>query len=114
MDLKRLSSKAKELVDKRGGSESVKEDADELRGIAKGGGSLADKAKAAAAAIKEPGAETPDAPEATPAAAAAEPERGRSDENVKRDRHHERAGGGRHGGKGRHRGRGGGAGGGTV
>lgn len=63
MDLKRLSQQAKRLIDKRGGSKSLKEDADELRDIARGEGSLSDKAKAAAGAIKEPGAaKEPDAP----------------------------------------------------
>jgi hypothetical protein len=62
MDLKRLSQQAKRLIDKRGGSKSLKEDADELRDIARGQGSLSDKAKAAADAIKEPGAKEPDAP----------------------------------------------------
>ena len=58
MDLKRLTNRAKDLVEKRGGPESVKEDAGELRDIAKGQDSLKDKAKAAAEAIKEPGAES--------------------------------------------------------
>jgi hypothetical protein len=62
MDFKRLSQQAKRLIDKRGGSKSLKEDADELRDIARGQGSLSDKAKAAADAIKEPGAKEPDAP----------------------------------------------------
>ena len=66
MDLKKLGQQAKSLVDKRGGSESVKEDADELKDIAKSQGSLADKAKAAVEAIKEPGAaDEPAAPVAT-------------------------------------------------
>ena len=56
MDLKRLFSKGKKIVDDRGGVESLKQDAAELQGIAKGKGSLSDKAKGAAAAIKEPGA----------------------------------------------------------
>ena len=55
MDLKRITDRAKDLVDKRGGTDSVKEDAEELKQIAKGEGSLADKAKAAVAAIKDPG-----------------------------------------------------------
>ena len=55
-NLKRIGDKAKEQVDKRGGTDSLKEDADELKGIAKGEGSLKDKAKAAGKAIKEPGA----------------------------------------------------------
>jgi hypothetical protein len=62
MDFKRLSQQAKRLIDRRGGSKSLKEDADELRDIARGEGSLSDKAKAAADAIKEPGAKEPEAP----------------------------------------------------
>jgi hypothetical protein len=56
MDLKRLFNKGKKVVDERGGVESLKEDATELTDIAKGKGSLTDKAKGAAAAIKDPGA----------------------------------------------------------
>jgi hypothetical protein len=56
MDLKRLTNRAKDLVEKRGGADSVKEDAAELKDIASGQGALKDKAKAAAKAIKEPGA----------------------------------------------------------
>jgi hypothetical protein len=56
MDLKRLTNRAKDLVEKRGGADSVKQDAGELRDVAKGQGSLKDKAKAAAEAIKQPGA----------------------------------------------------------
>jgi hypothetical protein len=59
VNLRRLADKAKQQVDKRGGSENLKEDADELKGIAKGKGSLKDKAKAAGKAIKDPGAEKP-------------------------------------------------------
>ena len=55
MDLKRLFNKGKKIVDDRGGVDSLKEDAQELAGIAKGKGSLTDKAKEAAAAVKEPG-----------------------------------------------------------
>jgi hypothetical protein len=56
MDLKRLFNKGKKVVDERGGVDSLKEDAGELTDIAKGKGSLSDKAKEAAAAIKDPGA----------------------------------------------------------
>jgi hypothetical protein len=63
MNLGQLASKARDLVQKRGGTDSVKEDAQELRDIASGSGSLGDKAKAAAEAVKDPGAE-----EATPPA----------------------------------------------
>jgi hypothetical protein len=62
MDLKNLQRKAKQLIDKRGGTESLKEDAQELRDIARGGGSTGDKAKRAADALKEPGAARPDTP----------------------------------------------------
>jgi hypothetical protein len=56
MDLKKLGDQAKKAVDKRGGTDSLKEDASELAGIAKRkGGSLTDKAKDAAKAIKDPG-----------------------------------------------------------
>ena len=55
--LKKVADKAKEQVDKRGGTDALKEDANELKGIAKGKGSLKDKAKAAGKAIKDPGAE---------------------------------------------------------
>jgi hypothetical protein len=59
MDFKRLTNRAKDLVDKRGGSDSLKEDAGELKDIAKGKGSIGDKAKAAKEAIRKPGAEEP-------------------------------------------------------
>ena len=75
MDFKRLSQQAKRLIDRRGGTKSLKEDADELRDIARGEGSLSDKAKAAADAIKEPGAKEPGAkePDAPPPAAPPQP-----------------------------------------
>jgi hypothetical protein len=56
MDLKRLFKRTKQTIDERGGVGSLKEDAEELKGVAKGKGSLADKAKRAAEAVKEPGA----------------------------------------------------------
>lgn len=62
VDFKKLGQQAKTLVDKRGGTEAVKEDAEQLRAIARGKGSLADKAKAAAEALKTPGAEAEKAP----------------------------------------------------
>ncbi len=54
-NLGRLAKRAKDVMEKRGGSDALKGDADELKGIAKGKGSLTDKAKAAAGALKEPG-----------------------------------------------------------
>lgn len=56
MDFNKLANQAKKLVDKRGGMESVKEDALELKNIAGEKGSLAEKAKEAAASLKDPGA----------------------------------------------------------
>jgi hypothetical protein len=55
MDFKKLADKAKETIDKRGGVDSLKADAEELKKVARGRGSLTDKAKAAAAALKDPG-----------------------------------------------------------
>ncbi|HVX33292.1 MAG TPA: hypothetical protein VHA80_09150 [Solirubrobacterales bacterium] len=66
MDLKNLFNKGKRIVDQRGCVDSLKEDAQELAGIAKDKGSLADKAKEAAAAVKEPGANEPDPQERHP------------------------------------------------
>src|SRR3954452_4715570 len=48
MDLRTLQRKAKELIDRRGGTTSLKEDAEELRDIAKGPGSASGKTKRAA------------------------------------------------------------------
>ena len=62
MNFRNLQRKAKELVDRRGGTDSLKADADELKNIAKGPGSVADKAKRAGDALKEPGAKHPDPP----------------------------------------------------
>jgi hypothetical protein len=56
MDLSRLTSKAKELFTRRGGTEAAKEDAQELKDIARSDASLGDKAKEGFEAIKDPGA----------------------------------------------------------
>jgi hypothetical protein len=56
MDLKGLADKAKQVFQQRGGATAAKEDAQELRDISHEQGSMTDKAKDAAAAIKEPGA----------------------------------------------------------
>jgi hypothetical protein len=72
MDLKKLAAKAKDTIDKRGGVESLKADAEELKKVAKGEGSLTDKAKKAAKAIKEPGAKAGDG-EMRPAQGAGHP-----------------------------------------
>ena len=44
MDLGKLAEKAKGLVAKRGGTDSLKKDAEELKDIAGGNGSVTDKA----------------------------------------------------------------------
>lgn len=57
-----IANKAKQAVDKRGGVDALKGDAAELKEIAKGKGSLKDKAKAAGGALKDPGKAEGDAP----------------------------------------------------
>jgi hypothetical protein len=56
MDLSRLTSKAKDIFAKRGGTEAAKKDAQELKDIARSDASLGDKAKAGVEALKDPGA----------------------------------------------------------
>jgi hypothetical protein len=65
MNWKAMADKAKQTFQQRGGSEAAKGDAEELRDIARGQGSITDKAKEAAAAIREPGAHRPDSPDAS-------------------------------------------------
>lgn len=60
MHLGKLFKRGKKAVDDRGGVESLKEDAEELKGVATSKGSIADKAKGAAKAVKDPGAPGPD------------------------------------------------------
>ena len=60
MNFKSLRRKAVQMIEKRGGNQSVKEDAQELMDIAKGQGTLSDKAKRAGDALKDPGAKGPD------------------------------------------------------
>jgi hypothetical protein len=65
MDWKRIANRAKEQIDKRGGTEGLKRDATKVKDIARSQGSLTDKAKQAAEALKQPtGAE--EASEAAP------------------------------------------------
>jgi len=56
MKLGKIAQMAKQQIDKRGGTDALKQDAEELRNIAKGPGSAGDKAKRAADALKDPGA----------------------------------------------------------
>ena len=55
VNFRSLADRAKKVVDKRGGTDALKEDAEELKDIATGKGSASDKAKAAAEALKDPG-----------------------------------------------------------
>jgi hypothetical protein len=59
VNLGSVADKARTIFKKRGGSEAAKADFDELRNIAGKNESLADKAKDAAEALKDPGAPTP-------------------------------------------------------
>jgi hypothetical protein len=56
MNLGSLTSKAKELFTRRGGTEAAKEDAQELKDIARSDASMGDKAKEGFEALKDPGA----------------------------------------------------------
>ena len=67
MDIDKLADQAKKLIDDRGGMDALKEDAEELKDIAQGEGSVTDKAKAAVDAIKDPGAKGEDTPPKNPA-----------------------------------------------
>jgi hypothetical protein len=108
VDLKNLTDKAKALIDKRGGTESVKEDAEELKDIASSKGSLADKAKAAVAAIKDPGEDDLTAapappPTEVPTAEAAPPDPERAAKGGREERGKHGHGGHGRGGQGRGR-----------
>ena len=62
MDFKGMADKAKQVFGQRGGAKAAKEDAQELRDISHEPGSVGDKLKDAAAAIKDPGAPGRDSP----------------------------------------------------
>jgi hypothetical protein len=57
-----LTSQAQNLFKNRGGTESLKEDAEELKDVAQGPGSASEKAKEAFEAVKDPGAPGDDTP----------------------------------------------------
>jgi len=61
--LMRLAGAAKKIIDKRGGTERLKQDVEELKAIAKGEGTLEEKARRAAERLRAP------APADEPAAA---------------------------------------------
>ena len=56
MDLNKLFRRAKKVVDDRGGTDALKQDAEEVAAVARGKGSAGDKLKGAADALKDPGA----------------------------------------------------------
>jgi hypothetical protein len=87
VSLKSITDKAKDLIGQRGGTESLKEDAGELKDIATGEGSITDKAKAAAEAVKDPGAE---GPEGEAKAEAGEPKAERHDGGERHRRREDR------------------------
>ena len=59
MGLSDLVNRAKDIVQKRGGTDALKADAEELKDIAKSDSSTSDKIKQGAEALKEPGAQGP-------------------------------------------------------
>ena len=59
MGLSDLVNKGKGAFQKRGGTEAAKADAQELKDIYAGKGSMTDKAKEAVEALKDPGAKGP-------------------------------------------------------
>ncbi len=65
VNFKKLADRAKDVVDKQGGTDALKGKAERMKQAASGSGSVGDKAKAAAAAAKE----KPPAEETEPPAA---------------------------------------------
>ena len=59
MNLKGLADTARRAIEDRGGTDRLKQDADRLREIAMGPGSITDKAKAAGDALRQPAASQP-------------------------------------------------------
>ena len=55
MNFKRLTDQAKAAIDKRGGTEALKGDLAGLKDVARGEGTVKEKAKAAADRLKQPG-----------------------------------------------------------
>lgn len=59
MNFKKIKDQAQQVYERRGGAEAAKGDGRELKEIFRGPGSLAEKAKRAGEALKNPGAGTP-------------------------------------------------------
>ena len=62
MDFKRLTDKARQALDERGGPERLKLEAERLKAIATGPGSAGDKARAAGDVIKHAASTPPRRP----------------------------------------------------
>ena len=60
VNFKKLTDKAKDAVEKRGGTDALKADAKEVGDIFKGKGSLKEKAQKAKEAVSDPGGKGPD------------------------------------------------------
>ena len=73
MDFKRITQQAKRMIDKRGGTDALKQDLSELKDVATSKGTVKEKAKAAADALKQPGTHEKTAAAADTVAAEAPP-----------------------------------------
>ena len=63
MGLGDMMNKVRDMIGNRGGTDAVKEDAEEVKDVVTGEGSTTEKAKDTAEALKDPGAPgTPDTP----------------------------------------------------
>lgn len=62
MDFQKLARRAQGIYEERRGSEAARKDADEIKAIAKGPGTLAEKARRTADALKDPGGPGRDEP----------------------------------------------------
>ena len=62
MDFKRITDKAKQALDERGGPERLKLEAERLKTIATGPGSASEKARAAGDVLKQAAANRPHRP----------------------------------------------------
>ena len=71
--LQKLARRAQQIYTERGGAEAARGDAGEVRHILEGEGTLLEKAKAAAKALKEPGAAPEQVRPTPPSAAPTEP-----------------------------------------
>ncbi len=73
MKFNKLADKAKQAIERRGGMDALKEDLQEVKEAATGRGSLKDKARAAADALKTPGRNPDSGEPVAPAGEAATP-----------------------------------------